>query len=200
MSPSAGSRVEGARNRRRAIARTAYPALLVGVVFLLIAAIPALGSGGAALSFQECLSANGGSCASNENKGLDAADAVAVSPDGKSVYVASNLDSGVVIFNRNTTTGALTDAGCISSETGVCGDHHRSGHGRTPRAWRSAPTARASTSPATAKAASIHFKRSTETGALTYEDCVTSRSSGCESGDDVPGLSGAWGIAVSPDG
>ena len=46
----------------------------------------------------------------------------------------------------------------------------------------------------------IHFKRNTETGALTYEDCVTSRSSGCESGDNVPGLSGAWGIAVSPDG
>ena len=95
--------MEWARNpRRRGISRTACPALLVGVVVILIAAIPALGSGGAALSFQECLSANGGNCASHENKGLDDADAVAVSPDGKNVYVASNLDSGVVIFGRNT--------------------------------------------------------------------------------------------------
>ena len=71
VSPSADSRVECARNpRRRGISRTACPALLVGVVVILIAAIPALGSGGAALSFQECLSANGGNCASHENKGL----------------------------------------------------------------------------------------------------------------------------------
>ena len=199
VSPSADSRVEGARNRRRAIARTVYPALLVGVVLLLIAAIPALGSGGAALSFQECLSANGGSCASHENKGLDAADAVAVSPDGKSVYVASNLDSGVVIFDRNSTTGVLTDAGCISSEAGVCETTIAPGMVNAEGVAVS-PDGKSVYLTSDSEGSVIHFKRSTETGALTYEDCVTSRSSGCESGDDVPGLSGAWGIAVSPDG
>ncbi len=191
--------MEGARNRRCAIARTAYPALLVGVLFLLVAAIPALGSGGTSLSFQECLSANGGSCASHENKGLDAADAVAVSPDGKSVYVASNADSGVVIFDRNTTTGALTDAGCISSEAGICETTIAPGMVNAEGVAVS-PDGKSVYLTSSSEGSVIHFKRSTETGALTYADCVTSRSSGCESGDEVPGLSGAWGIAVSPDG
>ena len=54
---------------------------------------------------------------------------VAVSPDGKSVYVASSDDDAVVRLNRNTTTGAITQpagtAGCIS-ETGAgpCANGH----------------------------------------------------------------------------
>ena len=54
---------------------------------------------------------------------------VAVSPDGKSVYVASTFSDAVARFNRNTTTGAITQpagaAGCIS-ETGAgpCADGH----------------------------------------------------------------------------
>jgi DNA-binding beta-propeller fold protein YncE len=44
--------------------------------------------------------------------------AVTVSPNGKSVYVASAVSNAVVRFDRNTTTGALTQpggtAGCIS--------------------------------------------------------------------------------------
>ncbi len=46
-------------------------------------------------------------------QGLDAATGVAVSPDGKSVYVASQADDAIVRFDRDTTTGALTGAGCI---------------------------------------------------------------------------------------
>ena len=54
---------------------------------------------------------------------------VAVSPDGKSVYVASYSSDAVARLNRNTTTGAITQpagtAGCIS-ETGAgpCADGH----------------------------------------------------------------------------
>jgi len=62
---------------------------------------------------------------------------VAVSADGKSVYVASSdshtgssdSTNAVVRFNRNTTTGAITQpagtAGCVS-ETGAgpCADGH----------------------------------------------------------------------------
>ena len=55
--------------------------------------------------------------------------AVAVSPDGKSVYVASYDSDAVARLNRNTTTGAITQpagtAGCVS-ETGAgpCADGH----------------------------------------------------------------------------
>jgi hypothetical protein len=69
-----------------------------------------------------------------DGHGLVGPASVAVSPDGKSVYVASRKPcciepdrSAVVRFNRNLTTGAITQpagtAGCIS-ETGLgpCAD------------------------------------------------------------------------------
>ena len=75
-----------------------------------------------------CVSETGaGPCA--DGHGLDGAFGVAVSADGKSVYVASIYSSAVARFNRNTTTGAITQpagtAGCVS-ETGAgpCADGH----------------------------------------------------------------------------
>ena len=76
-----------------------------------------------------CISETGaGPCA--DGQGIVVPISVAVSPDGKSVYVASSNDNGSVArFVRNTTTGAITQpagtAGCIS-ETGAgpCADGH----------------------------------------------------------------------------
>ena len=75
-----------------------------------------------------CISEDGaGPCA--DGHGLDGPTSVAVSPDGKSVYVASSSASAVARLNRNTTTGAITQpagtAGCVS-ETGAgpCADGH----------------------------------------------------------------------------
>ena len=62
-----------------------------------------------------------------------------MSPDGKSVYVASIHGSAVARLNRNTTTGAITQpagtAGCVS-ETGAgpCADGHASP--RPATRWR----------------------------------------------------------------
>ena len=75
-----------------------------------------------------CVSETGaGPCA--DGHGLDGPTSVAVSPDGKSVYVASTISDAVARLNRNTTTGAITQpagaAGCVS-ETGAgpCADGH----------------------------------------------------------------------------
>ena len=82
-----------------------------------------------------CISEGGGGpCA--DGHALYSPFGVAVSPDGKSVYVGSSGHSGstpaddaVARINRNTTTGAITQptgtAGCIS-ETGAgpCADGH----------------------------------------------------------------------------
>ncbi len=106
-----------------------------------------------------CISETGaGPCA--DGHGLIDPREVAVSPDGKSVYVASwDFDlcdadrSAVARFNRDPTTGAISQpagaAGCVS-ETGAgpCADGHALG--RCCGRWRSAPTGRASTSPAAA--------------------------------------------------
>jgi DNA-binding beta-propeller fold protein YncE len=71
---------------------------------------------------------SGGTCA--DGNALGTPFDVAVSPDNKSVYVASNTSNAVVRLNRNTTTGAITQpagtAGCISDSgtAGSCVDGH----------------------------------------------------------------------------
>jgi DNA-binding beta-propeller fold protein YncE len=75
-----------------------------------------------------CISETGaGPCVNGH--GLGGTNFVAVSPDGESVYAASNTSDAVARLDRNTATGALTQAagtaGCIS-ETGAgsCADGH----------------------------------------------------------------------------
>jgi DNA-binding beta-propeller fold protein YncE len=75
-----------------------------------------------------CVSETGTGGACQDGVALDAPRAVAVSPDGASVYVASLLGDAVAIFDRNTTTGELTQkagtAGCVSEDgtAGACQD------------------------------------------------------------------------------
>ncbi len=71
-----------------------------------------------------CISETGTLGACGDGRALDSAETVTVSPDGASVYVGSRLSDAIAIFDRNTTTGELTQkagtAGCIS-ETGTAG-------------------------------------------------------------------------------
>ena len=64
-----------------------------------------------------CISETGTAGACADGIGLDGIRTLAVSPDGTSVYGASEL-SGVTVFRRDLTTGALTQlagtAGCVS--------------------------------------------------------------------------------------
>src|SRR5882757_3548942 len=57
-------------------------------------------------------------------QGLDGGGGVAVSPDGRSVYVASFTDKAVVRFDRDAATGALTKQGCVADAGSAigCGD------------------------------------------------------------------------------
>jgi DNA-binding beta-propeller fold protein YncE len=88
---------------------------------------PATGALAQKLFLSGCVSEDGtgGSC--QDGRGLDGARGIAVSPDGRNVYVGSDLSDAVAIFDRNQTTGALTQkagiAGCIS-ETGTAGACH----------------------------------------------------------------------------
>lgn len=51
------------------------------------------------------------------NTGLDNPESVAVSPNGRSVYVVSRLDDAVMRFNRDRDTGELEFAFCFTGET-----------------------------------------------------------------------------------
>ena len=134
---------------------------------------------------------------------LSGASSVAVSPDGKNVYVASYFSDAVVRLNRNPTTGALTEpagaAGCISEDgSGPCAD----GHGLNG-AWSVALTDGKNVYVASFLAyAVVRLDRDTTTGAITEPagtaGCVSEDGSGpCADGH---GLSSPAGVALSADG
>jgi DNA-binding beta-propeller fold protein YncE len=154
-----------------------------------------------------CVSETGaGTCA--DGHGLDTAIAVAVSPDGKSVYVASGGSQStlgsVARFKRNTTGGAINQpagtAGCISETgSGPCAN----GHGLVgPNSVALSPDGKSVYVTSGGKDAVVRLNRNTTTGAITQPattaGCVSETGSGiCADGN---GLDGAHSVAVSPDG
>ena len=86
--------------------------------------------------------------AGKQTPGLLQARTVAVSPDGKSVYVAARTDHALVRFNR-AADGTLTPAGCIEDigATAGCGAGTKPPGSAARSGWRSARTASPCTSP-----------------------------------------------------
>ena len=100
----------------------------------------------------------------------DGPKSVAVSADGKSVYVASSGSNAVARFNRNTTTGAITQpagaAGCVS-ETGAgpCADGHGL-FGDDPQSVAVAPDGKSVYAASSLRGTVVRFNRNTTTGAI----------------------------------
>jgi 6-phosphogluconolactonase (cycloisomerase 2 family) len=117
--------------------------------------------------------------------GLDGARALAVSPDGSLLYVASELDDTIVIFDRNGSTGELTFKQAVS-EVGSLQD------------LDGAYAVAVSPDGANFYVASFYDNAVTVflwyDGTLYYEGVVK------DGVDSVDGLDGANSIAVSPDG
>jgi DNA-binding beta-propeller fold protein YncE len=155
-----------------------------------------------------CISVTNPDCA--DGHGLDGADSVAVSKDGRSVYVASLTDGAVAILHRNATTGALTQdpgtAGCIS-ETG--GNGCANGRGLDGAAGvaispngKSVYVASSDVSSPDEIGSVAIFDRNATTGALTQDPgaagCISETGSdGCAPGH---GLAHPVRVTVSPDG
>jgi DNA-binding beta-propeller fold protein YncE len=145
-----------------------------------------------------CVS-EGGAASCAEGHGLDGASGVAVSADGKSVYVTSSNSNAVARFNRNTTTGAISQAagaaGCISLNTPSC----TSGHGLNGA--RDVAVSRDGKSVYVAASAAVRLNRNTTTGAISQPAgsaaCVSETGGYCADGH---GLGSPAGVAVSPDG
>lgn len=153
------------------------------------------------LTYEDCV-ANGGfnGCADPANDALNGAYGVAVSRDGKSVYVVGGASSAASIsrFDR-AGDGSLTFVDCIanSSQNDCAAAAHDSlegAHGvAVSRDGKSVYVV-------SEQAGSIsRFSRAAD-GALTYEDCIADAGqNGCS--DPVhQTLSGAAGVVVSPDG
>jgi DNA-binding beta-propeller fold protein YncE len=147
-----------------------------------------------------CVSDTGaGTCA--DGRGLDGAQSVAVSRDGKSVYVASLWDSAVARLNRNPTTGAIGQpagmAGCLSRyEDEGCAA------GRGLDGARSVAVSPDGRNVYVTGAALVRLDRSPTNGAISQPagatGCISETGAGpCADGH---GLDGAHSVAVSPDG
>jgi 6-phosphogluconolactonase (cycloisomerase 2 family) len=125
------------------------------------------------------------------------ASGVAVSPDGRDVYVAAAGSSALHAFARDPATGALTRRQCLS-ETGSDG-----ACAATPGLQRVvdvtvAPDGRAVYA-AGLSGAVVRFARDAATGTLTETACVLERAPAGGPCRDANGIDGANAVAVSPD-
>jgi len=134
-------------------------------------------------------------------QGLGDASAVAVSPDGTSVYAVSSQDSSIVRFNRKP-SGALVPKGCITQAGGVdiCGGEFAPGlTGST--AVTVSPDGTSVYVAGTSNDAVAVFKRNPSSGVLTPRACIGDNDSGgAACAQTTDGLDGIQSIAVSPDG
>jgi DNA-binding beta-propeller fold protein YncE len=173
------------------------------VVLALVAASGVLGAGGD-LKPLACLEDTGApdDCARSA-PGLDGAAGLAVSPDGRSVYVAAFDDDAVVRLNRNRRNGSVRAGECIDDPAGfdLCGDTADGLNGATDLAVSS--NGRHVYTIAYNDSTLLHFRADRATGALRLADCVD--DSGLAPVNDVcpggvNGLQGPAGLALSPDG
>lgn len=126
---------------------------------------------------------------------LDARE-IAVSPDGRNVYVVSPTADAVAVLTRDPTTGAIAYAGCVSqAATGGCGSAPALD---SPVQLAVTPDGGAVVvASSTANTLSV-FTRNPTTGALTYSTCFQQGTTLCGA-NNVVGLAGANGVTVSAD-
>ncbi len=181
-----------------AIRAASFAALLLIALLSLESRADAQGE----LNFAGCVSNDGsaGACADAPGTALGNASALAVSPDGATVYVGADNASDAIYWFNAAPAGQLTFAGCVSND----------GNGGTCTDLQGTPLsgiASLAVSPdgdsvyaASGTADTVtHFTRAVS-GALSFGGCISNQ--GENSCTDVPGtpLNDPLGIAVSPDG
>jgi DNA-binding beta-propeller fold protein YncE len=194
------------RGNFKRLARREVAILSLAGLVLLLAAAAALAVTGdltQPAGSAGCVS-EGGSQGCAVGHSLTAPTSVAVSPDGKSVYVASYVDNAVARLTRDTTTGAITQpagsAGCVSNGgSGGCAvGHALSG----PASVAVSPDGKSVYVASYGSNAVVRLTRNTTSGAITQPagsaGCVSNGGSGgCAIGH---GLIQALLVGVSPDG
>jgi len=155
---------------------------------------------------EACVSETGTGGACTDGVGLDGANLITVSPDGKSAYVSSYLSSAVAVFDRNSTTGTLTQKSgteACFSETGTGGACADGVGLDSASSVTISPDGKSAYIASFGSSAVAAFDRNTTTGALTQksgtEACVSETGTGGACTDGV-GLDGPYSVTISPDG
>jgi 6-phosphogluconolactonase (cycloisomerase 2 family) len=155
-----------------------------------------------ALSPQGCVDDNdsGADVCAQSADGLNGARSVAVSPDGKSIYVASGVDEAVVRFNRDPRSGRIVPQGCVEDDGGPDGCNQSTEGLDGARAVAVSPNGNSVYAGAQIDDAIVSFDRDPG-GALEPQGCVDDNDSGADNcAQSVDGLDGVFSIALSPDG
>ncbi len=179
-------------------------ALVVSLAMgLLVAFVPGAGAADFELSSQGCVRDLGASSAcAQQMQGLGGSAAVAVSPDGTSVYVASFSDGTIAHLQRNPTTGKLTPVDCVADAGNpICGPGNTSPALGGVNDVIVSPDGKSVYAVSQTDDAIVQLIRNTTTGTLTPHGCIEDSGapdSGCPA--NTEGLNGADAVAVTPNG
>jgi DNA-binding beta-propeller fold protein YncE len=162
-----------------------------------------------ALTLANCVAENGGATPCGAVHGLAGARSIAVSPDGRSVYVAGHYyeDGGdLTTFSRDATSGALTQLGgadgCLSpvpyADCGQGPGFVRPSSVAVAHDGATVYVVYANDTEGTGPGSVLaEYTRDSGSGALTYESCIAPHRPGCVR---ARGVSGFTRVTISVDG
>jgi DNA-binding beta-propeller fold protein YncE len=164
-----------------------------------------LGTGpGGALTYEDCF-ANGGAhdCRDMPHDSLEAATGVAVSPDGRSVYVTSAQRTNAVTRFKQRPDGTPAYRGCIANggaQAGLAGCRQVTRNSLDSNEAVTVSPDGGSVYVVSSDSDSITRFAREANGALRYRGCIANRGAhGCGT-PKHDSLGGAFDVAVSPDG